>query len=43
MYLSHCKLRRNEQLRLIEYFVAGTAADLVSIHRNFAIRFFRKL
>ena len=47
MYIKHCKLRRSEQLRLMEYFVAGTtartAADLVDIHRNSAIRFFYKL
>ena len=47
MYIKHCKLSRSEQLRLLEYFVAGTpartAADLVDIHRNSAIRFFHKL
>ena len=47
MYIKHCKLRRSEQLRLMEYFVAGTtartAADVVDIHRNSAIRFFYKL
>ena len=47
MYVKHCKLTRYQQLRLLEYFVAGTpartAADLVGIHRNSAIRFFHKL
>ena len=47
MYLKHCKLSRSEQLELMKYFVAGstarTAADLVGIHRNTAIRFFHKL
>ena len=47
MYVKHCRLTRFQQLRLMEYFVAGTpartAADLVDIHRNSAIRFFHKL
>jgi len=47
MYIKHCKLKRFEQLRLLEYFVAGTpartAADLVNVHRNSAVRFFHKL
>ncbi len=47
MYVKHCRLTRFQQLRLMEYFVAGTpartAADLVGIHRNSAIRFFHKL
>ena len=47
MYIKPCKLTKNEQLRLIEYFVAGTpartAADLGGVHRNSAIRFFHKL
>ena len=47
MYVKHCKLSRYEQLRLMEHFVAGTpartAADLVGVHRNSAIRFFHKL
>ena len=47
MYVKHCKLTRYQQLRLMEYFVAGTpartAADLVGVHRNSAIRFFHKL
>ena len=47
MYLKHCKLSRNKQLELIKYFIAGstarTAANLVGIHRNTAIRFFHKL
>lgn len=47
MYVKHCKLTRNQQLRLMEHFVAGTpartAAELVGVHRNSAIRFFHKL
>ena len=47
MYIKHCKLSRSEQLELMKYFVAEstarTAADLVGIHRNTAIRFFHKL
>ncbi len=47
MYIKHCKIRAKQQLELIKYFVAGTtartAADLVEIHRNSAIRFFHKL
>ena len=47
MYLKHCKLLKKEQKKLIEYFVAGvpakTAAELVDIHRNSAIRSFHKL
>ena len=38
MYVKHCKLTNYQQLRLMEYFVAGTpartAADLVGIHRK---------
>ncbi len=47
MYVKHCKLTRIEQLRLMEHFVAGTpartAAEIVGVHRNSAIRFFHKL
>jgi transposase len=47
MYIKHCKLSKNKQLELIKYFVAGatarTAADLVEIHRNTAVRFFYNL
>jgi transposase len=47
VYLKHCKLTRNKQLELMKYFIAGstarTAAELTSIHRNTAIRFFHKL
>jgi transposase len=47
MYVKHCKLSAKEQVRLIEYFVAGTpartAADLAGVHRNSGIRFFHKL
>ena len=47
MYIKHCKLSLNVQNDLLKYFVAGTpartAADLVGIHCNSAIRFFHKL
>lgn len=47
MYIKHCKLSEKDQLELLKYFVAGTpartAADLVGIHRNSAIRFFHRL
>ena len=47
MYLKHCKLTKKQQLNLIEYFSAGiparTAASLVCVHHNPAIRFFHKL
>lgn len=47
MYVNHCKLSRYKQLKRLEHFVAGTpartAADLVDVHRNSAIRFFHKL
>ena len=47
MYVKHCKLTRNQQLKLMEHFVAGTpartAAGLANVHHNSAIRFFHKL
>ena len=47
MYVKHCKLTRNQQLKLMEHFIAGTpartAASLVGVHHNSAIRFFHKL
>jgi transposase len=47
MYVKHCKIRPQEQRKLIEHFVAGTtartAADLIGIHRNSAIRYYHKL
>ena len=47
MYIKHCKLSKNKQLKLIEHFVAGTsartAAALISVHRNTATKFFSKL
>jgi transposase len=47
MYVKHCKLSNKKQLRLLEHFVAGTptrtAAEIVDVHRNSAIRFFHKL
>jgi transposase len=47
MYVKHCKLSRKEQEKLLEHFVVGTpartAAEIVGVHRNSAIRFFHKL
>ena len=47
MRLSHCKLLRKKQLRLLEYFVlevtARAAADLLEIQPNSAALFYRKL
>ena len=47
MYLKHCKLSKNKQSRLIEHFIAGTtartAAQLIFIHKNSAVRYFHKL
>ena len=47
MRLSHCKLLRKQQLRLLEYFVlevtARSAADLLEIQPNSAALFYRKL
>jgi transposase len=47
MLLKHCKLAKNQQLKLLEHFVAGTpartAASLIGVHHNSAIRFFHKL
>ena len=47
MKITHCKLLRKKQLRLLEYFVlevsARSAADLLSIQPNSAALFYRKL
>ena len=47
MKLSHCKLLRKQQLKLLEYFVievtARSAADLLDIQPNSAALFYRKL
>jgi len=47
VYVKYCKLSAREQSRLMEFFVAGTtartAAELVGVHRNSAIRFFHRL
>ncbi len=47
MYVKHCKLSRNRQLELMKYFIAGTtartAANLIGIHRNTAVRFSHRL
>ena len=47
MNISHCRLKRNVQLRLLEYFVlevtARSAADLLNIHPNSAALFYRKI
>ena len=47
MKITHCKLARKHQLRLLEFFVlevtARSAADLLDIQPNSAILFYRKL
>ncbi len=47
MKISHCKLLRKKQLKLLEYFVlevtARSAADLLEIQPNSAALFYRKL
>ncbi|MFT4196450.1 MAG: IS1595 family transposase, partial [Pseudoxanthomonas sp.] len=47
MGLSHCKLSKKLQIRLIEFFVlevtARSAADVLGIQPNTAALFYRKL
>lgn len=47
MKITHCKILRKHQLRLLEYFVlevtARSAADLIGIQPNSAALFYRKL
>lgn len=47
MKITHCKLLRKQQIRLLEYFVlevtARSAADMMEIQANTAILFYRKL
>ena len=47
MKITHCKLLRKQQLRLLEFFVlevtARSAADLLGIQPNSAALFYRKL
>ena len=47
MKISHCKLLRKHQLRLLEFFIlevtARSAADLLGIQANSAALFYRKL
>ena len=47
MKLSHCKLLRKQQLKLLEYFVlevtVRSAADLLDIQANSADLLYRKL
>ena len=47
MKLTHCKLLRNQQLKLLKYFVievtTRSAADLLEIQPNSAAMFYRKL
>jgi transposase len=47
MKLTHCKLSRKQQLKLLEYFVlevtARSAADMLGIQPNSAALFYRKL
>jgi transposase len=45
--ISHCRLKRSSQLRLLEYFVlevtARSAANLLGIQPNSSILFYRKV
>ena len=47
MKISHCKLLRKQQLRLLEYFVlevtARSAANILSIQPNTALLFYKKI
>ena len=47
MKITHCRLKRNIQLRLLEYFVlevtARSAADILLIQPNSAALFYRKI
>ena len=47
MKISHCRLLRKAQLKLLEYFVLGvttrSAADLLGIQPNSAALFYRKV
>ncbi|MNN27592.1 ISXO2-like transposase domain protein [compost metagenome] len=47
MALSHCRISKIQQIRLLELFVAQatarTASDLVGIHRNSAALYYHKL
>ncbi|MDR0968544.1 MAG: transposase, partial [Holosporaceae bacterium] len=47
MRIKNCKPSGKVQGKLLEFFVAGTtartAASILGIHRNSAVRFFRKL
>ena len=47
MKLTHCKLLRKQQLRLLEFFVlevtARSAADMLDIQPNTAMLFYRKI
>jgi len=47
MKISHCKLLRKQQLKLLEYFVlevtARSAADILDIQPNTAMLFYKKI
>ena len=47
MKITHCKLLRKQQLRLLEFFVlevtARSAADIMEIQANTALLFYRKI
>ena len=47
MKLTNCKLKKNTQLKLLEYFVlevtARSAANLLDIHPNTAALFYKKI
>lgn len=47
MIISHCRLTKNTQVRLLEFFVlevtARSAANILGIHSNSAALFYRKI
>ena len=47
MIISHCRLTKNIQTRLLEFFVlevtARSAANMLGIHPNSAVLFYRKI
>jgi transposase len=47
MKITHCKLLRKQQIKLLEYFVlevtARSAADILDIQPNTAMLFYRKI
>ncbi|MDR0968278.1 MAG: IS1595 family transposase, partial [Holosporaceae bacterium] len=43
MWIRNCKLSEKVQGKLLEFFVAGSTASILGIHRNSAVRYFHKL